>query len=83
MHAAEKLEVNWAAEPAPASMLIGVLGHLSCFLQTGRARSAHAAIVLLERLAMDPDANAPLRDHCRVLSDVLGDVLGAPAVAAQ
>jgi len=83
MSVEKQREVNWAAEPVPASLLVGVLEHLSCFLQSGRARSAHAVIILLERLSRDPDASAPLRDQYRALSDVLGDILGMTAVTAQ
>ncbi len=83
MSVAKQGEVNWAVEPAPALLLVGALEHLSCFLQSGRARSAHAAIVLLERLSWDPDANVALRDRCRALSDVLDDILGMPAVASR
>lgn len=59
----------------PDSLLAGLLEHMACYLQTGRARSIHQARVLLDRIATHPSASHELRECGRHLSEVLEDSL--------
>lgn len=56
-----------------ADLMAAVIEHLACYIQSGRPRSAHLAMLLLDRLAGDGAADARLRERCRQLSDVLED----------
>lgn len=73
------------ADPGRARLIAGVMEHLACFLQTGRPRSAHLALMLLDRLARDAesDVDTALAEHCRHLRDVLEDRLAAHASPPQ
>lgn len=58
-------------DKAPAALLAAVIEHLACHLQTGRPRSAHLAMLLLDRIANDGKADDLLRERCLQLQEVL------------
>lgn len=58
-------------ELPPARMLAGALAHLARHMETGCPRAASLAILLLDKVASDPEADAHLRRHARELVDVL------------
>jgi hypothetical protein len=60
------------AEQTPARMVAGALAHLARHMETGCQRSAYLAAMLLERVALDPDADDHLRRHARELVEILG-----------
>ncbi len=64
-----------AADQVLHNLIAGVLEHLACHVQTGRARSALLAAMLLDRLTRDPDLGAVLRLRAQYLRDVLEDRL--------
>ncbi|OGA60825.1 MAG: hypothetical protein A3G81_23905 [Betaproteobacteria bacterium RIFCSPLOWO2_12_FULL_65_14] len=43
-------------------MIAAVLEHFTCYLQTGSAKAARRAVLLLERLALDPDVDERVRE---------------------
>lgn len=59
------------ADQPPARMVAGALAHLARHMETGCARSAYLAAMLLERVAADPEADAHLRAHARELVEIL------------
>jgi hypothetical protein len=70
------------AEQTPARMVAGALAHLARHMETGCQRSAYLAAMLLERVALDPDADDHLRRHARELVEILdrdGDHESAPS----
>lgn len=72
-------------EQTPARMVAGALAHLARHMETGCQRSAYLAAMLLERVAIDPDADDHLRRHARELVEILdrdGDHDGAAHEAA-
>lgn len=58
-------------EAPPARLVAGALAHLARHMETGCARSASLAILLLDKVANDPEADAHLRRHARELVEVL------------
>jgi hypothetical protein len=52
-------------------MVAGALAHLARHMETGCQRSAYLAAMLLERVALDPDADDHLRRHARELVEIL------------
>lgn len=46
----------------PAQMIAAVLDHFTCYLQTGSAQAAQRALLVLERLACDPDVDERVRE---------------------
>jgi hypothetical protein len=58
-------------EQTPARMVAGALAHLARHMETGCQRSAYLAAMLLERVALDPDADDHLRRHARELVEIL------------
>lgn len=58
-------------EQTPARMVAGALAHLARHMETGCQRSAYLAAMLLERVAIDPDADDHLRRHARELVEIL------------
>ena len=63
------------AEEALHNLIAGALEHLACHVQTGRAKSALLAAMLLDHLARDPDVTVALRLRAQHLRDVLEDRL--------
>lgn len=59
------------ADQTPARMVAGALAHLARHMETGCQRSAYLAAMLLERVAIDPDADDHLRRHARELVEIL------------
>lgn len=59
------------AEQPPARMVAGALAHLARHMETGCTRSAYLAVMLLEKVANDPEADAHLRRHARELVEIL------------
>lgn len=55
----------------PARMVAGALAHLARHMETGCARSAWLAAMLLEQVASDPEADEHLRAHARELVEIL------------
>lgn len=70
-------DISVSLDAVPARTVAGVLEHLACWLQTGRVRSAHQALVLLERVAIDPDAEPCLRQQGARLAEVIEDRLAS------
>lgn len=58
----------------PAQLIAGVLEHFACYLQTGSLQAAHRAVLLLERLALDPDVDGAVREHGRTLAETISDI---------
>lgn len=58
-------------EQPPARIVAGALAHLARHMETGCPRASSLAILLLDKVANDPDADAHLRRHARQLVDVL------------
>jgi hypothetical protein len=58
----------------PAQLIAGVLEHFACYLQTGSVQAAQRAVLLLERLALDPDVDGDVREHGRALAETLSDM---------
>lgn len=46
----------------PAQLIAALLEHFSCYLQTGSAKAAQRAALLLERLARDPEVDERVRE---------------------
>ncbi len=55
----------------PAHLVAGALGHLARHMTTGCPRAAQLAVLLLERVAADSEADPHLRSHARELVDIL------------
>ncbi len=70
------------AEQPSARMVAGALAHLAHHMETGCPRSAYLAAMLLERVAIDPEADEHLRRHARELVEIL-DRDGKPAYADE
>ena len=60
-----------------AQLIAGVMEHFACYLQTGSAQAGHRAVLLLERLALDPDVDDGVREHSEELAAAIHRVLGA------
>lgn len=60
-----------------AQLIAGVLDHFACYLQTGSAQAGHRAVLLLERLALDPDVDDGLCEHGQELAEAIHRMLGA------
>ncbi len=61
-----------ATHPQPsATLLAGTLDNLLHYLLDGCDHSAHRAVMLLDRLTLDPGADEELRAICRRMSDRL------------
>jgi hypothetical protein len=58
-------------EQPPARLLAGALAHLARHMETGCPRASSLAILLLGKVANDPDADTHLRKHARELVEVL------------
>ena len=58
-------------EQPPARMAAGALAHLAKHMETGCPRSARLAVMLLDQVADDSEADAHLRAHARQLVEVL------------
>lgn len=58
-------------EQPPARIVAGALAHLARHMETGCARSAYLAAMLLEQVANDAEADDHLRTHARELVDIL------------
>lgn len=58
-------------EQPPARLVAGALAHLARHMETGCPRAASLAILLLDKVANDPEADGHLRRHARDLVDVL------------
>lgn len=56
---------------APARMVAGALAHLARHMETGCPRAAHLAVMLLDKIANDPDADGHLRIHACELVAIL------------
>jgi hypothetical protein len=54
-----------------AQLIAGVLEHFACYLKTGSKQAAHRAVLLLERLALDPDADAGVREYGQELAETI------------
>ncbi len=61
----------------PTQLIAGVLEHFACYLQTGSVQAAHRAVLLLERLALDPDVDEGVREHGEELAEAIHRSLGA------
>ncbi|MEW5787404.1 MAG: hypothetical protein AB1899_06080 [Pseudomonadota bacterium] len=59
-----------------AALLAAVIEHLACHLQTGRPRSAHLAMLLLERISAVEQTDPGLRERCLQLQEVLAERAG-------
>ena len=59
------------AEQPPARLVAGALAHLARHMETGCPRASHLAILLLAKVADDPEADPHLRRHARDLVEVL------------
>lgn len=55
----------------PAQLIAGALKHFACYVQTGSVQAAHRAVLLLERLALDPDVDEGVREHGRELAETI------------
>lgn len=64
------IPISIHAQP-PVRMVAGALAHLARHMETGCPRAAHLAVMLLERIANDADADGHLRRHARELVDIL------------
>lgn len=64
------LRVERNAQP-PTHLLAGALAHLAQHMETACPRAAYLAAMLLERIAVDPNAEPHLRAHARELVDIL------------
>lgn len=53
----------------PAQIIAAVLEHFACYLHTGSAKPARRALLLLERLALDPDVDERVRAHVCELAE--------------
>lgn len=77
------IKVERNAQP-PTHLLAGALAHLAQHMETGCPRAAYLAAMLLERIAVDPNAEPYLRAHARELIDILErDPVQAGASKAQ
>ena len=65
------------SKECPGLLLAGVMEHLACYLQTGRAQSAHQALILLTGVTGAEDVAPLLAEHCQHLHEVIGDRLAA------
>lgn len=72
-----RLEVNEVSplalndEAPPARLVAGALAHLARHMETGCPRASSLAILLLDKVANDVEADAHLRRHARELVEVL------------
>lgn len=55
----------------PTHLLAGALAHLAQHMETACPRAAYLAAMLLEKIAVDPNAEPHLRAHARELVDIL------------
>jgi len=55
----------------PAQLVAGVLEHFACYLKTGSRQAVHRAVLLLERLVLDPEADEGIREHGRELAETI------------
>ena len=60
-------------KPNRTDLMAGIIEHLACYIQSGRARSANHAALLLEQLAQDGGIEESLRQRCQQLGEVLDD----------
>ncbi|MDD3529652.1 MAG: hypothetical protein PHS77_07215 [Gallionellaceae bacterium] len=51
------------------------MGHLACYIQSGRRLSAHQALVLLGKLEISHGRETELGEHSRLLREVIEDKL--------
>lgn len=58
-------------EVSPARLVAGALAHLARHMETGCPRASTLAILLLDKVANAPNADAHLRQHARDLVEVL------------
>ena len=59
------------------ALMAAVLEYFACYLKTGSTQAAHRAVLLLERLALDPDANESIREHGLELAETIKTALVA------
>lgn len=67
----ETAELVLNDEQPPARLVAGALAHLARHMETGCPRASSLAILLLEKVANDTQADAHLRKHARELVEVL------------
>jgi uncharacterized protein (UPF0147 family) len=67
----EAAELVLNDEQPPARLVAGALAHLARHMETGCLRASSLAILLLEKVANDTQADAHLRKHARELVEVL------------
>ncbi len=58
-------------------LIAGVMEHVACYLQCGSVQAAHRAVLLLERLALDSDVDAAVREHAQDLAEAIHHLPGA------
>jgi hypothetical protein len=56
---------------AESCLIAGVLERMACFLPTGRPKSARLALLLLDRIVQNLEANPTVDKHGQHLRDVL------------
>jgi hypothetical protein len=61
---------SFSTEPR-AHIVAGALAHLARHMQTGCARSAYVAALLLDEIARDVGADRTLREHAGELAETL------------
>ncbi|NTV97523.1 MAG: hypothetical protein HGA75_19310 [Thiobacillus sp.] len=71
MHAHPETDLPPNDEQPPARLVAGALAHLARHMETGCPRAASLAILLLDKVASDPEADGHLRRHARDLVEVL------------
>lgn len=47
----------------PVQIIAAVLEHVTCYVQTGSVKAAQRAVLLLERLTLDPDVDEAVRER--------------------
>ncbi len=55
----------------PTRIIAAVLEHVTCYVQTGSAKAAQRAVLLLERLTHDPDVDEAVRERGYELAETL------------
>jgi hypothetical protein len=60
----------------PAQLIAGVLEYFACYLRTGSEQAARRVVLLLDRLALDPDVDAGVRAQGRELAETIRQKLG-------
>ena len=63
---------------SPAHLVAGALAHLAAYLDSGCPRGARLAVLMLDRLAADGDADVDLRQHAGDLAAALKRSTNSP-----